>query len=140
MCPRAEGRTYSVADLLVELQKDQLRSGRKQLEIGILGMDYQMVDVSMALSDEERRRLEQLNREFSPADPQLARTLRSGLVQTLPPPGSVLHGLAVSAGFGLIILGLLHLVTGSGAIGALAISGGGYWLYRLGRTPWHGEE
>ena len=42
--------------------------------------------------------------------------------------------------FGLIILGLLHLVTGSGAIGALAISGGGYWLYRLGRTPWHGEE
>lgn len=94
----------------------------------------------MSLSDEERRRLEQLEREFSADDPQMARTLRSGLVQTLPAPGSVLHGLAVSAAFGLIILGLLHLVAGTGAIGALAISGGGYWLYRLGRPPWHGGK
>lgn len=38
-----------------------------------------VVEVSMPLSDEERRRLEQLDRELSADDPQLARKLRSGL-------------------------------------------------------------
>lgn len=94
----------------------------------------------MSLSDEERRRLEKLDRDLSADDPQLAWKLRSGLVQTIPAPGSVLHGLAVMAAFGLIILGVLHLATGNGVMGALVISSGCYWLFRLRPTPPHGGQ
>ncbi|MCW2133381.1 DUF3040 domain-containing protein [Arthrobacter sp. VKM Ac-2550] len=89
----------------------------------------------MPLSDEERVRLEKLERELSADDPQLARKLRFGLVQGIPVSGSVMHGLAVMAAIGLLILGLVHLVTGNGLLGAFVITLGSYWLFRLRGTP-----
>lgn len=88
----------------------------------------------MPLSDEERERLGELEYELSAADPQLARKLRSGLVQGRPETGTILHGVSVLAAVGLMIAGLLALVTGSGFGGLLLLGAGCYWLTRL-RQP-----
>jgi hypothetical protein len=75
----------------------------------------------MPLPDEERGRLEQLEWEHSADDPQLARTLRSGLVIIL----GLLHVLAavpsalsLSAGAapGSIAFGALHGIVGNSSI------------------------
>ncbi|GLB69571.1 DUF3040 domain-containing protein [Arthrobacter mangrovi] len=82
----------------------------------------------MPLSDEERYRLEQLEYELREDDPRLARKLRSGLVQERPGPRVLLHGLAVLAAFGLLIVGLLAMVTLDSFGGFILLAAGCYWL------------
>ncbi|MGR0160326.1 DUF3040 domain-containing protein [Paenarthrobacter nitroguajacolicus] len=81
----------------------------------------------MSLSDEERRSLEELERDLASTDPDLAYELRSGR-----PRGAVartvLGSLAVLAGFVMVIAGIITQLVVLGVLGFLLASGGAYWL------------
>ncbi len=96
----------------------------------------------MSLSDEERRSLEELERDFALTDPDLAYELKSGR-----PRGavarSVLGSAAVLAGFVLVIAGIITQLVILGVVGFLLASGGAYWLLAgtslRRRTPPHDD-
>lgn len=81
----------------------------------------------MSLSDEERRSLEELERDLASTDPDLAYELKSGR-----PRGAVartvLGGLAVLAGFVMVIAGIITQLVILGVLGFLLASGGAYVL------------
>lgn len=81
----------------------------------------------MALSDEERRRLEKLEQELAAADPDLARKL-GGLTRSRPTSGTFYGVLTAMAGFGLIVVGIITQLTVIGAIGFLLMVAGGHWF------------
>jgi hypothetical protein len=88
----------------------------------------------VALSDEERRRLEKLEQELAAADPDLAREL-AGLPRSRA-TSATLHGvLTVIVGFALIIAGIITKLTIIGALGFLLMVAGGEWLLRSIRPP-----
>lgn len=97
----------------------------------------------MSLSDEERRSLEELERDLAATDPDLAFELRSGR-----PRGAltrtVLGTLAVLAGFVMVIVGIVTQLVILGVLGFLLASGGAYWLFAgtsLGRrTQRHDDD
>ncbi|SEJ37418.1 Protein of unknown function [Arthrobacter sp. yr096] len=81
----------------------------------------------MSLSDEERRSLEELERDLAAADPELAFRLTSGrprgaMVRT------ILGSLAVLAGFVMVIAGIITQLVVLGVVGFLLASSGAYWL------------
>lgn len=82
----------------------------------------------MSLSDEERRSLEELERDLASTDPDLAYELKSGR-----PRGAlaraVLGTLAVLAGFVMVIAGIISQLVILGVVGFLLASGGAYWLF-----------
>jgi|GEM_PF-2039059 len=81
----------------------------------------------MSLSEEERRSLEELERDLASTDPHLAYELTSGR-----PRGAVartvLGSLAVVAGFVMVIAGIITQLVLLGVVGFLLASGGAYWL------------
>lgn len=81
----------------------------------------------MSLSDEERRSLEELERDLASTDPDLAYELKSGR-----PRGAlarnVLGSLAVLVGFIMVIAGIITQLVILGVAGFLLASGGAYWL------------
>lgn len=85
----------------------------------------------MALSDDERRRLEKLEQELAAADPNLDRELQSGLSRGRPAPRAVYAVLAALPGFALVIAGIITKLTLIGVIGfALMVTGAYWYLFR----------
>ena len=71
----------------------------------------------MALSDEERRRLEKLEQKLAETDPGLDRQLQEGMSRGWASARTVYGVLAVLAGFALVIAGIIHQLA---VIGSLA--------------------
>jgi hypothetical protein len=82
----------------------------------------------MALSDEERRRLEQLEKELAAAHPELARKLQSGFTHSRPTSRMICGIIAALAGFAALIAGIITKLTIIGAAGFALMVAGGYWL------------
>ncbi|WP_244296630.1 DUF3040 domain-containing protein [Paenarthrobacter nitroguajacolicus] len=84
--------------------------------------------IPVSLSDEERRSLEELERDLAATDPDLAFELKSGR-----PRGAlartVLGTLAVLAGFVMVIVGIITQLVVLGVVGFLMASAGAYWLF-----------
>ncbi|MCF3138357.1 DUF3040 domain-containing protein [Paenarthrobacter sp. AR 02] len=82
----------------------------------------------MSLSEEERRSLEELERDLAATDPELASQLTSGR-----PRGEmariILGSLAVLAGFVMVIAGIMTQLVFLGVMGFLLASAGAYWLF-----------
>lgn len=81
----------------------------------------------MSLSDEERRSLEQLERDLAATDPDLDLQLKSGR-----PRGAVARtvfgSLAILAGFAMVIAGIVTQIVLVGVIGFLLAGAGAYTL------------
>lgn len=82
----------------------------------------------MSLSDEERRRLEQLEKELAAAHPDLARELQSGFTHSRSTARLIYGVLAVLAGFAAVIAGIITELTIIGAIGFALMVAGGHWF------------
>lgn len=86
----------------------------------------------MALSDEERARLERLEQELAASDPDLYRKLQSGMAGDKASGRNVWGVLTAIAGFALVISGIITRLTLIGAIGFLLMIAGAYcFLYGL---------
>jgi hypothetical protein len=82
----------------------------------------------MALSDEERRRLEQLEKELAAAHPDLAWKLQSGFTRSRA-RHRVIYGVLVTvAGFAVLVAGIITDLTIIGVIGFGLMVSGGYWF------------
>lgn len=80
----------------------------------------------MALSDEERRRLEKLEQELALSDPGLDRQLQSG--RNPASPRTIYGVLAVLAGFALVIAGITTQLAVIGVAGFLLMVAGANWF------------
>jgi hypothetical protein len=88
----------------------------------------------MALSDEERARLEKLEQELAATDPDLYRKLQTGMPGSRASSHTVYGVLTALSGLGLVITGIITKLTVIGAIGFLLMIAGAYWyLYGLPR-------
>ncbi|MFC8039870.1 DUF3040 domain-containing protein [Paenarthrobacter sp. NPDC057355] len=81
----------------------------------------------MSLSDEERRSLEELERDLVATDPDLALELKSGRLRgaMARTTGGVL---AVVCGFVMVIVGIITQLVVLGVVGFLLASSGAYLL------------
>jgi hypothetical protein len=82
----------------------------------------------MPLSDEERKQLEEMERELNVEDPRLARKLLSGSLGTSPAAPALLGILTGVAGFLVLVLGIAQQLTVVGVAGFVLMGAGGYWL------------
>lgn len=80
----------------------------------------------MALSDEERKRLEKLEQELALSDPGLDRQLQSG--RNPDSPRTIYGVLAVLAGFALVIAGIITQLAVIGVAGFLLMVAGASWF------------
>ncbi|BCW47058.1 DUF3040 domain-containing protein [Arthrobacter sp. StoSoilB5] len=82
----------------------------------------------MSLSDEERRSLEELERDLASSDPDLDLQLKSGR-----PRGAVARSvfgvLTVLAGFAMVIAGIITQLVIVGVVGFLLAGAGAYLLF-----------
>lgn len=81
----------------------------------------------VALSDEERRRLEKLERELAATCPDLDRELQSGAPRRAA-ARTVYGVLAAVAGFVLVIMGTIAELIIVGVVGFLLMVAGGHWF------------
>jgi hypothetical protein len=93
----------------------------------------------MPLSDEERRRLEELENLLSAQDPSLARNLQEGKQDNQVPRRMVFATLAFLAGLVLVLMGVATQVLVIGAAGFLLECAAAYWFLEaqaaLPRSP-----
>ena len=82
----------------------------------------------MALSDEERRRLEKLEQELAATDPDLDRQLQGGVSRNLASPRTIYGVLAAFAGFALVIAGITTQLAVIGVAGFLLMVAGASWF------------
>ena len=82
----------------------------------------------MALSDEERRRLEKLEQELAETDPDLDRQLQDGLSRNRAYPRTIYGLLAVAVGFALVIAGIITRLAVIGVAGFLLMVAGASWF------------
>lgn len=87
----------------------------------------------MPLSDEEQRRLEQLEALLAEDDPRLAHTLRGTRPRHLTASRLAIGGIGFLAGIGLLIAGMQWHWSIS-VVGFLVMLAAASWLF-LGRTP-----
>lgn len=80
----------------------------------------------MALSDEERRRLEKLEQELAASDPDLARKLQSEAPKAREASRIVYGAVTAMAAFGLVIAGIITKLTVIGAVGFLLMIAGAH--------------
>lgn len=91
----------------------------------------------MALSDEERRRLEKLEQELTATDPDLDRELQGGLSRYRASARTIYGLLATLAGFALVIAGIITQLAVIGVAGFLLTVAGASWFLsgiRIGRS------
>ena len=92
----------------------------------------------MALSDEERRRLEKLEQELAETDPGLDWELQAGLSRYRASPRTIYGLLAVAVGFALVIAGIITQLAVIGVAGFLLMVAGASWF--LQRPPLRGRN
>lgn len=93
----------------------------------------------MPLSDEERRRLQELEKELTAEDPDLARELRDEGPSDRTGARKIYGLLTIVAGFALVIAGISTQLTVLGVIGFLA-AGAGAYLFLSGLSPQRSPE
>lgn len=94
----------------------------------------------MALSDEERRRLEKLEEELAATYPDLDRELQGGLSRYRASSRTIYGLLATLAGFALVIAGIITQLAVIGVAGFLLMVAGASWFLsglHLGDTTGH---
>ena len=86
----------------------------------------------MALSEEERKRLEMLEQELASTDPDLDRTLQSGAPgKHTREAATMVHGLlTLVAAFTLVIVGIATELIIIGAVGFLLMMAGAHWFIK----------
>ena len=86
----------------------------------------------MALSEEERKRLEMLEQELSSTDPDLVRTLQAGAPgRHAREAATMVRGiLTLVAGFTLVIVGIATELIIIGAAGFLLMMTGAHWFIK----------
>ena len=89
----------------------------------------------MALSEEERKRLERLEQDLASAYPDLVRTLQTGAPGRHPrEAATMVRGiLTLIAGFTLVIVGIateLIVIIIIGAVGFLLMVAGAHWFIK----------
>ncbi len=101
----------------------------------------------MALSEEERRRLERLELELASSDPDLNRTLQAGAPGQHPrDAANMVRGvLTLVAAFALVIVGIATELIIVGVVGFLLMIGGAHWFFNGlhladGQEPGSGKE
>lgn len=82
----------------------------------------------MALSDEERRRLEKLEKELAAAHPDLDRELQTAFTRSRTTARVVYGVLTAAVGFAAVIAGIIADLTFVGAAGFLLMVAGGHWF------------
>lgn len=82
----------------------------------------------MALSDEERIRLEKLELELAATDPDLDRHLQTGWSRNWSSPRTIYGVLAVCAGFAVVIAGIITQLAFIGVAGFLLMVAGASWF------------
>lgn len=82
----------------------------------------------MPLSEEERKRLAELEQELAKNDPELAQELESGKLHFRPAVSSIAAGLTASVGMLLIWVGLSTQLIIVGAVGFVIMGAAAYWL------------
>lgn len=80
----------------------------------------------MPLSDDERKRLRELEEELAAQDPHLARKLGARRLSNRPDTRKVYGLLVTIAGLALVILGISLQLTILGVVGFLAAGAGAY--------------
>jgi uncharacterized membrane protein HdeD (DUF308 family) len=90
----------------------------------------------MGLSDEERRRLRELEEELYAEDPALARKLGRNSSLNTSGTRKVYGLLAVVAGFAVLVAGVTAQLTVVGVLGFLLVCAGAYIF--LGGYRWQG--
>jgi hypothetical protein len=96
------------------------------------------IKVPMALSDEERRRLERLEKELAAEHPDLARKLQSGFTRSTSGARLIYGVMGALAGFAVVIAGIITKLTVIGVIGFLLMVASGWFLG--GISPHQDEE
>jgi uncharacterized membrane protein len=81
----------------------------------------------MALSNEERKQLEEMERELIVEDPKLARKLLSGSLGTSLTVPVLFGSLTVVVGFLVLVLGIALQLTVVGVAGFVLMCAGAYW-------------
>lgn len=86
----------------------------------------------MALSEEERRRLEKLEKELASSDPDLDQRLQAGAPgKRQREAATVARGaLTLIAGFTLVIVGIATELIVVGAVGFLLMIAGAHWFLK----------
>lgn len=87
----------------------------------------------MPLSEEERKRLEELELQLLADDPKLAHDLQNGSVRGVAAAHAVLGALIMLAGIGLVITGISTNLILIGVSGFLIMGAGGLWV--TGKLP-----
>ena len=92
----------------------------------------------MALSEEERKRLEMLEQELASTDPNLDRTLQTGTAGEHPrKAATMVYGiLTLVAALTVVIVGIATELIIIGAVGFLLMMAGAHWFVKgLGLQP-----
>ncbi|WP_309073305.1 DUF3040 domain-containing protein [Paenarthrobacter sp.] len=86
----------------------------------------------MALSEEERRRLEMLEQELASTDPDLDRTLQTGAHRLHSREGSTMvRGILTTvAAFALVIVGIATELIIIGILGFVLMLAGAHWFIK----------
>ena len=86
----------------------------------------------MALSEEERKRLQMLEQELASTDPDLDRTLQTGAPGQHPREATTMvRGiLTLVAGFTFVIVGITTELIIIGAVGFLLMLAGAHWFIK----------
>ncbi|WP_232223608.1 DUF3040 domain-containing protein [Arthrobacter sp. FB24] len=90
--------------------------------------------MAVPLSDDERRRLEKLERDLAATDPELDLQLQSGS-PTNAAARTVYGVLIILAGFAVVIAGIITQLPILGGTGFLIMVGGAHWF--LMGLQWH---
>jgi UPF0716 family protein affecting phage T7 exclusion len=89
----------------------------------------------VALSEEERKRLAELERELVQNDPELAQELESGKVHRRPARSLVAAVLTALAGLLLIVIGIATQLILVGVLGFIIMGMASYWIVSKRRPP-----
>lgn len=84
--------------------------------------------VFMALSDEERARLEKLEQELAASDPGFYRKLQAGVASSKASSQHVYGILTTLAGLAVVIAGIATEITIIGTLGFVLTIAGAYWF------------
>jgi len=94
-------------------------------------------EVPVPLSDEERKRLAELEQELVKNDPELAQELKSGKVHFRPAVSLVAAGLTALLGMLLIVVGISTQLIIVGVLGFIIMGAAAYWI--LSKRPPRGR-
>jgi ABC-type multidrug transport system fused ATPase/permease subunit len=92
-------------------------------------MEIVSEEIAVPLSEDERKRLAELEQELVKNDPELAQELKSGRVHFWPAVSSVAAGLTALVGMLLIVVGISTQLIIVGVLGFIIMGAAAYWIF-----------